>query len=208
MSQKKNKPKESNDISDDTMTDISSKSSEIDDQFIADILNDDSISEEEVQKQISELEGALSGRHSSSVHFDDISSDVLEKAAEFEFAIVPISRPLTDYRNNFTEMEGNRLSELLAALKLMDCPFGECVYKPDNCLDSLCCLSDNMEMIIERLVQASKRLTLFNEICEEDQLALIKYGAIEVSCMRQVIGYDQGKNQLRVPGVLALLNLI
>ncbi|CAG2172699.1 unnamed protein product, partial [Oppiella nova] len=55
-------------------------------------------------------------------HFEDIiTCNPIVNNLELQ-SIVPIMRPITDYNNQFNELEGNRLSELLEATKLISLP--------------------------------------------------------------------------------------
>jgi len=41
---------------------------------------------------------------------------------DLNLSVIPVMKPITDYNNQFNELEGNRLSELLDALKIMMSP--------------------------------------------------------------------------------------
>ncbi|CAG2167198.1 unnamed protein product [Oppiella nova] len=43
-------------------------------------------------------------------------------AYDLNLSVIPVVKPITDYNNQFNELEGNRLSELLDALKIMMSP--------------------------------------------------------------------------------------
>ena len=86
----------------------------------------------------------------------------------------------------------------------MKCSLGNATVKVNNCKDALYAIADDFEVTLNKLVQSSKRLTFFNELCNDDQIALFKYGALEVCCLRQVIGYDYHTNNMILPGVYHL----
>ena len=171
----------------------------IDDQFIDNILKDDSFEEQDIEKQVKELKNSITYETE-----DEISPEVYRKCLELDFAVMPVIRPLTDYQNNFNELESNRLTELLSALNIMKCPFGEVTAKAGNWEDAITAIADDFEVLIEKLVKTSKRLRFFNELCNDDQIALVKYGGLDVCSMRQVIGYDNQTQNLVLPGVISL----
>ncbi|CAG2180059.1 unnamed protein product [Oppiella nova] len=41
---------------------------------------------------------------------------------DLDQSVIPITRPITDYSNNYNELEGNKLNELLDALKIFQIP--------------------------------------------------------------------------------------
>ncbi|XP_054169174.1 uncharacterized protein LOC128966351 [Oppia nitens] len=112
---------------------------------------------------------------------------------------VCIDRPLTDYNNNFNELEGNRITELLNAMKTFKKPFGPIVSQTNTYRESLCAYSEHLEQVIIKLGVISKCLQLFNSINLNDQIALIKYGSIEISCLRSIIGYNDDTKQIVLP---------
>ena len=166
--------------------DNSSQPTDDDDQFIDNILKDIQFSEKELQNELMKLEAFLFDNN------ENTSNNT----------IVPVVRPVSDYTNTLNEMEGKRLEEVLTVFKQMEFTFGSDVYKPKNWTESNYLIRMEMDRQIETLVEASKQLSLFNEICANDQLALIKYGAIEVSCMRQVVGFDVHTNRMKVLSVI------
>ncbi|CAG2172811.1 unnamed protein product [Oppiella nova] len=53
---------------------------------------------------------------------DNELSLVTTNAYDLNLSVIPVMKPITDYNNQFNELEGNRLSELLDALKIMMSP--------------------------------------------------------------------------------------
>ena len=162
-----------------------SQSTDDDDQFIDHILKDMEFSEKELQNELMKLEACLFGNN------ENTSNN----------SIVPVVRPVSDYTNTLNEMEGKRLEEVLTVFKEMEYAFEPYEYKSKNLTESNYFIRIEMDRQIETLVESSKQLSLFNQICPNDQLALIKYGAIEVSNMRQVVGFDVHTNRLKVLSV-------
>src|SRR5882724_3926870 len=67
---------------------------------LEDIIENLNISEEEINKEILEIENSLNSSQSQDL-------------------VLSIVKPITDYRNNFNEFEGNILTELMNATKYM-----------------------------------------------------------------------------------------
>ncbi|CAG2181888.1 unnamed protein product [Oppiella nova] len=110
--------------------------------------------------------------------------------ANFETNVMSIIRPITDYNNTLTEREGLRLCELFnACLVLRDRPVNKTIVETRH-VEALRAVVNNWEQITQNIIKMSKQLELFNDIYNEDQIALIKYGCIEMSCIRQVMAFD------------------
>ncbi|CAG2100069.1 unnamed protein product, partial [Medioppia subpectinata] len=108
--------------------------------------------------------------------------------------MVPIMKPISDYSNTFNELEGNRLGELLDALKLM-------VYPVVNTGDQLIVhhfseaydvLYEFKEIEIQNIIKMSKCLHKFKTLIDHDQLILIKYSAIEIDTLRLLLNFNYG----------------
>ncbi|CAG2169151.1 unnamed protein product, partial [Oppiella nova] len=132
---------------------------------------------------------------------NSISEDVYETAVELEFSLLPIARPLTDYRNNFNELEGYKLTELFSAISLIREPTTakrvvEVVVYPQQMMGNL---AARFEREIKKVVYFIKNLTGFRDVCENDQIALVKYGAIEVLNMRSIVYFNREKDRFECP---------
>ena len=166
--------------------DDSLQSTDDDDQFNDHILKDMEFSEKELQNELMKLEACLFGNN----------------AYTSNNTIVPVVRPVSDYTNTLNEMEDKRLEEVLTVFKQMESAFESYEYKSKNLSESNYFIRIEMDRQIETLVEASKQLSLFNQICSNDQLALIKYGVIQVSVMRQVVGFDVLTNRRKIFSVI------
>ncbi|CAG2169271.1 unnamed protein product [Oppiella nova] len=171
-----------------------SGNSSVDCDFMTQIFLDNSISDEKIKAQIIDIEKSVDTTKNTIVwtHKPSISK-------VSEFPIIPIVRPITDYNNNFNAMESNRLTELLSASHILKMPYGSVKSVANTYLDAMEAIAEHMEQVIDKLVSMSKRLTLFNAVCVSDQIALIKYGSIEMVYLRQIIGYNADTNHLVVP---------
>ncbi|CAG2099959.1 unnamed protein product [Medioppia subpectinata] len=112
---------------------------------------------------------------------DNISTNISEQQ------LVSINRPLTDYSTVFNELEANRFTELLNGIKKL-----QSIVKirdqtiVDEMSDGFRVMNIKHENGIKDIVQMSKLLSGFSDLCAEDQLVLIKYSSIEINLLRMV----------------------
>ncbi|XP_073816276.1 nuclear hormone receptor HR96 [Musca autumnalis] len=52
---------------------------------------------------------------------------------------------------------------------------------------------------IKRLIKMAKKITAFRDMCQEDQVALLKGGCTEMMIMRSVMTYDDNRNTWKIP---------
>ncbi|XP_013110462.2 nuclear hormone receptor HR96 [Stomoxys calcitrans] len=52
---------------------------------------------------------------------------------------------------------------------------------------------------IKRLIKMAKKIAAFRDMCQEDQVALLKGGCTEMMIMRSVMTYDDDRNTWRIP---------
>lgn len=120
-----------------------------------------------------------------------------------DHSLVPISRPITDYRNNFTEVEGNYLTELLSATKILKKPIGTVVSQVTTLSSAYDVLHFARIKHLERLLTAFKGLSVFEGIDKHDRFSIIKPGINRVHHLRDAIGYfkDDQYEYMTVPTV-------
>lgn len=51
---------------------------------------------------------------------------------------------------------------------------------------------------IKRLIKMAKKISAFRDMCQQDQLALLKGGCTEMMIMRSVMTYDDNRNTWKV----------
>ena len=54
------------------------------------------------------------------------------------------------------------------------------------------------EIAIRRLIKMSKRISAFKNLCQDDQIALLKGGCTEMMILRSVSAYDPVKDSWKV----------
>lgn len=52
---------------------------------------------------------------------------------------------------------------------------------------------------IRRLIKMSKKISAFKNMCQEDQVALLKGGCTEMMLLRSAISYDPDKDTWKIP---------
>ncbi|CAG2169373.1 unnamed protein product [Oppiella nova] len=124
---------------------------------------------------------------SQTIDFSDLMTDTNISEGQSP-SDLPIHRPLMDYRNQFTELEGNKLQELQLAAQIFPehrvRTYSLMPADQDYCLWIVMPLK--LEQQLRRIVKMSKQLTQFNSICENDRISLIKYGFLELFYIRSV----------------------
>ena len=145
-----------------------------------------------------------------SPHINEILDDDISDLIEFDnWPIVPVSRPITDYNNNFNENEFLRLQELLSATNHMQRNYiPVATEEPKQFSDFLNCLHRKCENDIPVIVKMCQSLRGFNTICESDQISLLKLGTREAILFRSVVTIDRNTNCCIVVEVIMVTILI
>ncbi|XP_054153123.1 nuclear hormone receptor HR96-like isoform X2 [Oppia nitens] len=137
----------------------------------------------------------LDDNNSDEENSDEISDLVYQKAAELEFTVLPIARPFTDSRYAFNELEGNKLAELFNATTFFIDPKVPVTSQAMTQQDMNKILCNKVEDYILKVIKMSKMLSSFNNICENDKISLIKFGAMDLVYIRQVSIFDAETKQ-------------
>ncbi|XP_054169198.1 nuclear receptor ROR-beta-like [Oppia nitens] len=124
----------------------------------------------------------------------DISDDVIQKAIQFELTPIPIPKPLTPNKNELNDMEKYLLNELFDSFKSI----GNYSERNRSVITSQistpneinCCMFFKIDKGVRIITSAAKRLSAFRNICQRDQISLLKYGCIESVFMRSVVYYN------------------
>ncbi|XP_054169142.1 vitamin D3 receptor A-like [Oppia nitens] len=127
--------------------------------------------------------------------FDNISDLVFHDTVELEFTVSPIERPVADHRYTFNELEGYKMTELFGSSHPFTEPKSRQIRRAMNYADLYMAMTYKIDQQMLRLINMSKSLSTFNTICENDKICLIKYGALELFCLRAVPFYDCLLNQ-------------
>lgn len=124
---------------------------------------------------------------SSSVYFEHLPESVYAKAIEIEFVELPIRTSLMK-KKELNYLERQKLEELVVANEVLKMPL-VCGVTDPSLLDVI-----NMtDHAIRRLIKMSKKITVFKNLCQDDQIALLKGGCTELMILRSVMSYDPEK---------------
>ncbi|CAG2105777.1 unnamed protein product [Medioppia subpectinata] len=93
-------------------------------------------------------------------------------------------------RESFNELETNKLTELLRAMTVYPCPPPAVDTEYDNMIVIRQALSLKYENEIKNMVNVMQKLPIFGHICDNDRIALVKYGFIEIFLLRSVLGFN------------------
>ncbi|CAG2170631.1 unnamed protein product [Oppiella nova] len=122
------------------------------------------------------------------IDFLDFMSDVRKPEGQ-SVSVIPIYRPLMDYRNQLNDLESSKLRELLTATDSIR-------VWPVTAWE----IRNNWVMFHKineqtmKMIQMSKRLSAFNSLCENDRISLIKYGCFALYYMSIVPNYNTDKD--------------
>ncbi|CAG2168562.1 unnamed protein product [Oppiella nova] len=122
-----------------------------------------------------------------------IPESVYAKTAEFEMSLIPIARPVTDLTDKFNDLEMTRLAELLNATHILKSPVVPITSEAMTMDDGCNVWRYKCEQEILKIIKMSKCLDSFQKLCENDQIALVKYGSIEIYCLRLTLHYNFDK---------------
>ncbi|CAG2099968.1 unnamed protein product [Medioppia subpectinata] len=97
---------------------------------------------------------------------------------------------INDYQH-WNPLEAKRLRELLTASRVLDYGLSanRIHTKCFKVLNQLC--EDRTERVITDLIRFAKLIKGFADVCSEDQLALVKYGFIEVNLMQLLMSFNE-----------------
>lgn len=128
-------------------------------------------------------------------------NDVLHIAIASEYSDLATKSGLNSYGLNvLTTLEVQKINELLTANAVlnMHCKDDKLVFEnaPNACLIDVINMTDNA---IRKLIKMSKKLTAFKNLCQEDQIALLKGSCTELMILRSVMTYDSEKDCWQVP---------
>ncbi|KAL3267909.1 hypothetical protein HHI36_007047 [Cryptolaemus montrouzieri] len=152
---------------------------------------------------------------SSSVELNSLES-ILCEAIKLEFqTFSPISHSNSKELN---DAERAKLNELIVANKVLSVPLDEELKNsllgqlrdPQIKLEADPALLDviNLTAIaIRRLIKMAKKINAFKNMCQEDQVALLKGGSTEIMILRSAMNYDPKKQSWQIPRKKQSINL-
>lgn len=135
------------------------------------------------------------------------SVDIYKPTLEFVSQNLPIPRPVTDYENNFTEVEDYKLMELFEVLRPLDFELTiQSYFFEIGTVGQLVQIANTFyEKEIISFVNSVKKMNVFQNICENDRITLVKYGCMDIMMLRSVQLYDLGREAYKIPIVSGIL---
>uniref|UniRef100_A0A1A9W726 Nuclear receptor domain-containing protein n=1 Tax=Glossina brevipalpis TaxID=37001 RepID=A0A1A9W726_9MUSC len=124
------------------------------------------------------------------------------------------TKPLEGYpqmssSHNLNEIEIMKLSELKTASEALYLPVDDDLnvlmsndrIKPEDSQQDFKLLQviNLTAVAIKRLIKMAKKIAAFRDMCQEDQVALLKGGCTEMMIMRSVLTYDDDRNTWKIP---------
>ncbi|CAG2099971.1 unnamed protein product, partial [Medioppia subpectinata] len=159
------------------------------------IQNTPKINNKDLNKQIGEIENILT-----------TNTTLIDKYCHKmqTLTVVPIFKSLTDY-NGLNQLETSRVSELLMACKVLDYPMPTNAIKVSDKEEMVKLSTQRAEYLISDLIALCKGLTGFSNLCFTDQLALFKYGSLELMHISSNNGYNIANNSLTLYMFMAIV---
>ncbi|XP_053619411.1 nuclear hormone receptor HR96 [Plodia interpunctella] len=135
---------------------------------------------------------------------------ILCEAIKLEFEAYTSVNPCSGSSRELNEVERAKLNELIVANKSLHAPIDDDVSQligdarllkeGDGKHDPRLIKIVNLTAIaIRRFIKMAKKINAFKNMCEEDQVALLKGGCIEMMVLRSTMTYDGQRNQWKLP---------
>lgn len=132
---------------------------------------------------------------------DSIDS-VLSEAIKLEFECCPIlSKSLPTLRSNSRQLnaaEYAKLNELIVAHKGLGNPIDKDMGGVTLTVTEMKDVFALTALAIRRFIRMSKQIDAFRNMCQEDQIALLKGGCTELMILRSVTTYDKEKDTWKI----------
>ncbi|XP_023943266.2 nuclear hormone receptor HR96 [Bicyclus anynana] len=138
---------------------------------------------------------------------------ILCEAIKLEFEAYTSVGSCSGSSRELNEVERAKLNELIVANKALHAPIDDDLSQLIGEVASTGVLKDgngkhdpmlitivNLTAVaIRRLIKIAKKINAFKNMCEEDQIALLKGGCIEMMVLRSTMTYDGQRNQWKLP---------
>uniref|UniRef100_T1J1D7 Nuclear hormone receptor HR96 n=1 Tax=Strigamia maritima TaxID=126957 RepID=T1J1D7_STRMM len=105
----------------------------------------------------------------------------------------PLTLVSTSSLRDLSKLEMEKLNELTIANRAMLSPLQNDPRMMGSTDPSLLNVINMTDIAIRRLIKMSKKITGFKNLCQEDQIALLKGGCTELMILRSVMTYDPEK---------------
>jgi len=106
-----------------------------------------------------------------------------------------------------SDREQSKLQELYIASRALAETIGaeeDLSFNKFNAEPSLISVINLTELAMKRIIKMSKQIFSFSQLCQEDQVSLLKGGCIELMVLRSVMNYDNEKHSWQIPAYSCL----
>ncbi|XP_026331391.1 nuclear hormone receptor HR96-like, partial [Hyposmocoma kahamanoa] len=137
---------------------------------------------------------------------------ILCEAIKLEFEAYTSVNHCSGSSRELNEVERAKLNELIVANKALHDPIEDDVSQliGDNATANLregggkhdprlVTIVNLTAVAIRRFIKMAKKISAFKNMCEEDQVALLKGGCIEMMVLRSTMTYDGQRKQWKIP---------
>ncbi|CAB3258612.1 unnamed protein product [Arctia plantaginis] len=133
---------------------------------------------------------------------------ILCEAIKLEFEAYSSVNACSGSSRELNEVERAKLNELIVANKALNAPIDDDVSQlvGDSATDGqnkhdprLITIVNLTAVAIRRFIKMAKKINAFKNMCEADQVALLKGGCIEMMVLRSTMTYDGQRNQWKIP---------
>ncbi|RWS02506.1 hypothetical protein B4U79_09088 [Dinothrombium tinctorium] len=143
-------------------------------------------------------EASNAAASSSDLKFNCIQDSTYEKLAEAEFTYLPLRDHLlpsecSESESTLNSLEMAKLQELIDANEILKLPLSPSLA-PESGDGSLMDIVNLTDHAIRRIIQMAKKLEGFRNLCQPDQVALLKGGCTEIMILRSVMSYNKEKD--------------
>lgn len=172
----------------------------------------------DIDTEVAESPGMIQAGESSSTTNDNNDGDsknsleaVLYEVIQIEYEMAnSIPQACNPVSRELNEAEMQKLNELKLANKALYYPVDEDLsslimddsrIKPEEGQQDpqLLKVINLTAVAIKRLIKMSKKIAAFRNMCQEDQVALLKGGCTEMMIMRSVLSYDGDGDTWKIP---------
>ncbi|XP_054169196.1 nuclear hormone receptor HR96-like [Oppia nitens] len=114
-----------------------------------------------------------------------------QKSREFHESVIAITKHVQTLHLNLNENECNKLLQLFYAINYIREPnLSELQPVITNSLNFKAAMAVKLDKEIRNFITVAQKVPEFDSLCENDRIALVKYGSVEVLCMRMIQFYN------------------
>jgi len=151
--------------------------------------SDSSDSDTKNDTQIINLNGMKVSKFNTDI-IDIYNNYHREKGAEFLSSVVAVTQHVTDYNKSFNTYECDKLIELFSAINFIREPTLPIEPVVTDMMNFKMAMVFKLDKEIRNFITVAQNLAEFDSLCENDRIALVKYGSVEIIGMRMIQFYN------------------